>query len=670
MSTRSGRVRSSVIDTSPVRTRKGVSPNRSPARGRKSSPARKSSPPARTSATRKSPSRKSPSRKPASKYPARKSPSRVTKESSEPDVKPAKSPAKRPGLKSDVSVKLEDLTSKLEIYRSTRSKRTEYSIKDVSSTDDLPDITKLNGVESFDVYGLRNRRSVEELPQRRSSRLKEFSDNEPDIRRSLSKSVSKSISKSISQSIDAYSDEENSSEDAHTDKSHSVTRKLATPIRSSVNKIAQISGRWEFGGRIGSALLIFIMPLTVFAILKSCCKTCTWKSLLDLSSLRLWTTWFSLSSFSIMAAQLALQAVIALVPVCGTKADRMDNSGTKYNFNAFFSCIITVNLLFGLQFFGVIDNDVLLEEYLRLAVASYIFAVLLSLFLYVKYHPLDDNELNPYGTTGYKLYDYFMGKEIHPFIKNLDVKIWISRVSNISALILAVLVFKQGVNLQMKDADNITISLDNYREILNNIQLQPTILLYSMMQIIYLLSFIMREYRITSSFYWQSEGVGYLQIVASALYPFYFTTVSKFVADNQVSLSTNILITASVIYVLGFLIMLLSNSIKYEFRRNPLQPSLANLDSMPTFHGKKLLVSGLWGFVRHPNYAGDILIQISLSLPGVLTHAYVAAAPAVLSMMVLLHRAWRDHARCKRRYGAAWQRYCKRVPSVIIPKVL
>lgn len=89
---------------------------------------------------------------------------------------------------------------------------------------------------------------------------------------------------------------------------------------------------------------------------------------------------------------------------------------------------------------------------------------------------------------------------------------------------------------------------------------------------------------------------------------------------------------------------------------------------MPTFHGKKLLVSGLWGMVRHPNYTGDILIHSALAVPGLMTHS-LAAVPALLTIVVLLHRAWRDHNRCKRRYGAAWKRYCIRVPSVFIPKV-
>lgn len=107
-------------------------------------------------------------------------------------------------------------------------------------------------------------------------------------------------------------------------------------------------------------------------------------------------------------------------------------------------------------------------------------------------------------------------------------------------------------------------------------QLKPTIIIFSVMQIVYILNFVMKEYKITATFYWQSEGVGYLQTVSSALYPFYFTTVSKHVADTDLVLSTNTLISACVLFALGFFIMLVSNNIKYEFRKDPLHYSLAS----------------------------------------------------------------------------------------------
>lgn len=425
MSTRSGRIRPNVVDVSPPRTRKGVSPPRSPGRTRKSSPATRPT-------TRKSPTRKSPSRKPASKFPARKSPSRTTKEAAETAAQ--KSPGKRPAIKSDVSVKLQDVT-KLDIYRGTRSRRSEYSIKDLSTGLSQNNVIEeqeiLNGMDSSksnDIYGLRKRKSMEEVVPRRSSRLQDF-DNVRDLKRSLSKSASKSISKSIT-----ISDEELSEDELQNKKSDSVTRKLATPLRDSVSKLAKISSRWEFGGRIGSAFLMLLIPLVVFSILLSCSKTCSPKNLFDLSTMKSFSIWFSWQALTIISVQFITQALLSFVPVLGTRADRLDETGTKQYFNAFFCSIVTINVLFTVSYLNLYDSNKILSDYLRLATVSYIFAVILSIILYVKSGKMDDSELNPYGNTGYALYDFCMGREIHPFFKNFDVKIWISRSANISTV--------------------------------------------------------------------------------------------------------------------------------------------------------------------------------------------------------------------------------------------
>lgn len=432
MSTRSGRIRPSIVEASPPRTRQGVSRSpRSPGRSRRTSPPTRS-------VSRKSPTRKSPSRKPASKFPARKSPSRTTKEATETAAQ--KSPGKRPPVKTDITVKLQDVT-KLDIFRGTRSRRSEYSIKDLSTglsqNNFIEEQEIVNGMDgslkSHDVFGIRKRKSVEDVMPRRSSRLREFIDHVPDIRRSLSKSASKSASKSISQSI-TISDEEDSNDELQHQKSETVTRKLATPLRDSVSKLAQISSRWEFGGRIGSAFLMLLIPLVVFSILLSCPKTCSPKNLLDLSAQKSFTSWFSWQALTIVTVQFVIQALLSFVPVLGTKADRLDETGTKQYFNAFFCSFVTINVLFSLNYFNLYDSNKILADYLRLATVSYIFAVILSIILYVKSGKMDDSELNPYGNTGYALYDFCMGREIHPFFRNFDVKIWISRIANINCV--------------------------------------------------------------------------------------------------------------------------------------------------------------------------------------------------------------------------------------------
>ncbi|CAG9562419.1 unnamed protein product [Danaus chrysippus] len=526
MSTRSGRIRQSLIETSPPRTRKGVSPTRSPGRTRKSSPTARSA--------QKSPSRKSPSRKPTPKYPARKSP-RAVKETKEEKV----SPTKRPTIRQNAEVKLLNISSKLEVLKTTRTRRSEYISDDatssVSSTEQVL-LDKVNGLDNVsslpDLYELRNRRVSEDSGRRRSSRFKDVLDNVAEIKRSLSKSHSKSMSKSV----DNYSDEE--IEEPIKEKSHSVTRKLSTPLPSSTT-LAQINDKYDFMGLTGSTVL------------------------------------------------------------------------------------------------------------------------------YIKSFNNQDN-LNTYGNSGHFLYDFFMGRKIHDRFWKINIKLWLARTSNITALILTIIMFEHGFKIQGQISG---LKWESLKEIADKVQLKPTVLVYAGMQMIYILYFIIKEKQVTTTFYWHSEGLGYLQTVSSTLYPFLFTTISKYIIDSEVSMPYYLLVTATIVYSLGFLLLLASNNIKYEFRENPLQPKVINLESMPTFHGKKLLTTHMWGRLRHPNYAGDILIHTALALPGVLSKQILACAPAIITILVLLHRSWRDHKRCRKRYGAAWHRYCMKVPSILIPKI-
>lgn len=434
----STRRKTRVVELSPPRTRL----SRSPARNRKISPARRS-PPARQVAPKpKSPARKSPSRKLTSKYPARKSPARTVKETVEPTVpetKPAipKSPAKRPALKTDamnLKVSLEDLSS---IYRSTRSRRTEYSVQDIfpqrQSTPDKNDNTEEEGLR------YRNLDNESSYTPRRSSRLRDYIDvvpSLPDMRRSASKSVSKhsrTPSKSASKSLGNYSDEEYSVDEKYTENIQS-NRKLSTPLRTSICNMNQVVRQWEFGGLIGTAALTILMPLTVISILTSCMKSCSIHTLLNFSPFKSLSLWFSVPTSALIVAQILIQAVMAIFPYLGPKTDRMDNTGKKHCFNALSSSIVVVNLVYLLDYWQIINKDLILQEYLKLATASYIFALVLSIALYLKSRNLEKDELNQYANTQYFLYDFFLGREIHPSFKNLDVKIWISRICNINTV--------------------------------------------------------------------------------------------------------------------------------------------------------------------------------------------------------------------------------------------
>ena len=65
----------------------------------------------------------------------------------------------------------------------------------------------------------------------------------------------------------------------------------------------------------------------------------------------------------------------------------------------------------------------------------------------------------------------------------------------------------------------------------------------------------------------------------------------------------------------GYVIFRSSETQRCEFAKDPANPSLAHLETVVTAGGRKLIVSGWWGLVRHPNYLGEVLIQWSWVLP-------------------------------------------------------
>lgn len=122
----------------------------------------------------------------------------------------------------------------------------------------------------------------------------------------------------------------------------------------------------------------------------------------------------------------------------------------------------------------------------------------------------------------------------------------------------------------------------------------------------------------------------------------------------------------------GFMIYRSSEWQRCEFAKDASNPLLAHLETVSTAGNRKLIVSGWWGMVRHPNALGELLIQWSWVLPAVgslgLTDLVPYYLPAVTSLMLML-RCHQINQRNKRKYGNAWTSYTEKVRSNIIPKV-
>jgi len=82
-------------------------------------------------------------------------------------------------------------------------------------------------------------------------------------------------------------------------------------------------------------------------------------------------------------------------------------------------------------------------------------------------------------------------------------------------------------------------------------------------------------------------------------------------------------------------------------------------------HENLLLTSGWWSVARHFHYVPEIALALAWSLPAGFSH-FVPYFYVVYLTILLTDRASRDDQRCHKKYGAAWEEYCKRVPWKIM----
>ena len=72
------------------------------------------------------------------------------------------------------------------------------------------------------------------------------------------------------------------------------------------------------------------------------------------------------------------------------------------------------------------------------------------------------------------------------------------------------------------------------------------------------------------------------------------------------------------------------------------------------------------GISRHFNYVGDLLMSLAMCLScgfnHLLPYFYI-----IYMIILLIHRIWRDDARCKGKYGEYWEEYGKIVKWKLLP---
>ncbi|XP_071974383.1 delta(14)-sterol reductase TM7SF2 isoform X2 [Engystomops pustulosus] len=406
----------------------------------------------------------------------------------------------------------------------------------------------------------------------------------------------------------------------------------------------------EFGGAIGALLMLIALPGTVLYLLITCNTESasvfqvpgplpTLQSLWNPFALILLLCWF------------ALQAVIYMLPI-GTIAEGItlrDNTRLKYKINAFYAFLVSA-LLAGLAIKMELHLSYVYDHFIEFAVAAAIISLSLSIFLYMKSLGAPESALAPGGNSGNLIYDFFIGHELNPRIGSFDLKYFCELRPGLIGWCLINLCFLMK-DIELRGSPSLSI------------------ILVCGFQALYVMDALWHEEAILTTMDIVHDGFGFMLAFGDLCWvPFTYSLQAYFLVRHPQELSTLAALGIVLLNGVGYIIFRGSNSQKNAFRRNPSDPSVAGLETIPTATGKRLLVSGWWGLVRHPNYLGDLIMALAWSLPcglgHILPYFYV-----IYFTGLLIHREARDEHQCMKKYGLAWQEYCRRVPYRIFPYI-
>ena len=328
-----------------------------------------------------------------------------------------------------------------------------------------------------------------------------------------------------------------------------------------------------------------------------------------------------------------------------------DGRSLTYKMNGPAALAITAVTVVVLVWLGWLDPTVVAEQFGALITVMFGFTVVFSVFLY--WWGIRSGEAR--DLSGNVVHDFWMGTGHNPRIPAgglFDLKFFCEARPG---LILWVLLDLALAYTQWAETGSVSTAMA----------------LVCFGQALYVLDYYAHEPAILTTMDIKHENFGYMLAFGDLVWvPMTYCLQAWWVYTQEpvVPWWGAVLLVAG--NLAGLAIFRGVNNQKNRFRRDPEGARIwgKKAEYLETKQGSKLLLSGFWGWSRHFNYVGDLLMAWCWSLPcgftGLLPYFY-----PVYFTILLVHRERRDHAFCAAKYGEDWAEYCRRVRWRILPFV-
>ncbi|XP_049804944.1 uncharacterized protein LOC126248194 isoform X11 [Schistocerca nitens] len=368
----------------------------------------------------------------------------------------------------------------------------------------------------------------------------------------------------------------------------------------------------EFGGRLGTLLLILLLPLYVLSLFSfNLVPDPTKFEVLFQMQLVL------IPQVAVGIIMLIIfQAVLSIVPIGKVVSGPLTKLGIlKMRCNGIFAALFALVLTSSVCYIKREVADIVVSVYSEAAVSAMLVGIVFSLILYRRGGKLPISYLNPYGSKGFMWYDFWMGREVTPRIGKFNIKLILHRFSIIIVIALNMLIatkaYLQGVE----------------EEILRSV------IISAILQSLYSLHFIFHEDLYLYSFLAISEGVGYMIAVGFMTFPFILTFTTKAILDYRLKASLTEMYIVLCSYTIGQILLQSSSHRKMLSLKNPVT-SVWRVNVLPKWSAA----------VQTRACMGEIIIYWALALVAGTTYHGIFIIPSAFTVTVL-SRAFREYKR-------------------------
>ena len=330
--------------------------------------------------------------------------------------------------------------------------------------------------------------------------------------------------------------------------------------------------------------------------------------------------------------------------VTGYVKDSVTGELLRYRLNGRLVLLTSLVLWFLLGYFGIIPFDWLYEVRWFSLAGAFTLGILYTLIVVL-----------PYPSTGKSLgIDLFLGRLDNPQYvnKRIDAKMWLYLIG--------------AVMLELH-----VLSFSAHHYFLFGVEASKGYFLCAMMITYFVFDYLSFEKVHLYTYDIFAEKVGFkLGWGCLVFYPYFYTIPLWSTAEFSGADTPGwVLIISSIVFLGGWTLARGANMQKFYFKTDPTRSFLGIQPEALVQGDKSLLVNGFWGYSRHINYLGEILMGTGIALSVSFYGSWLPWLYPIYYIALLLPRQLDDDKRCEKKYGKLWESYTQKVKYRIIPYI-